>query len=114
MDQVLFWVVTTIAGIALAALGFFLKKLLTDQKETNQQIRTDFTQAMQDMRADFQSSREIQDKRIEKLENRLQDALDGMPYKYTLRDDFIRAMSAVEVKLNKILDYVSFSTKKEG
>jgi len=107
MEQWIYWVVTTIALLLIGALGFFLKKLLTDQKETNQQIRTDFTQAMQDMRADFQGAMASQDKRIEKLEARLQDTLDAMPYKYTLRDDFIRAMGAVENKLNKILDKLS-------
>lgn len=41
-------------------------------------------------------------KRIEKVENTIQD----MPYKYTLKEDFIRSMSAVDKKLDKILTLV--------
>lgn len=114
MDSWIFWVATTAFLTLLGVVGFFLKKLLVDQKETNQQIRSDFTDAMGKMREDFQAAMATQEKRIDKLECRLQETLDAMPYKYTLRDDFIRAMGAVETKLNKILDYVSFGTKKEG
>ena len=38
-------------------------------------------------------------KRIDKLEDTIRD----MPYKYTLKEDFIRSMSAVDKKLDRIL-----------
>lgn len=42
--------------------------------------------------------------RMDKVEEKYTNLVAQMPLNYTLRDDFIRSMSGVEAKLNKILD----------
>lgn len=118
MNDWIFWVVTFAAGLLITIVGFFCKKLLSDQSASMQQlradhaedmkqVRADFTSAMQTMQKGFQAAQEERDKRMERLECRLQEALDGMPYKFTLKDDFIRTMNQVNNKLDKVLDKLS-------
>ncbi len=134
-NEWIFWLVTTAVLLLIGIVGFFLKKLLNDQAASNQQMRADqaedmkqmrtdlsdsmkqmrndFTEAMQTMQKSFQAAQEERDKRMEKLENRLQDALDGLPYKFTQKDDFVRAMNQVNNKLDKVLDRLSGINSQE-
>ena len=78
MDQWIFWLVTTAVMLLVGAIGYFVKRTL-DQIVIS----------------------------IKGLESRICDLEQkwaGLPFIYTLREDFIRAMSGVENKLNKILD----------
>lgn len=78
MDQWIFWLVTTAVMLLVGAIGYFVKRTL-DQIVIS----------------------------IKGLEGRICDMEKKwaeLPFIYTLREDFIRAMSGVENKLNKILD----------
>ncbi len=78
MDQWIFWLVTTAVMLLVGAIGYFVKRTL-DQIVIS----------------------------IKGLEGRICDLEKKwaeLPFIYTLREDFIRAMSGVENKLNKILD----------
>lgn len=78
MDQWIFWLVTTAVMLLVGAIGYFVKRTL-DQIVIS----------------------------IKGLESRICDLEQKwaeLPFIYTLREDFIRAMSGVENKLNKILD----------
>ena len=37
--------------------------------------------------------------------DKIEEALMGMPYKYTLKEDYIRSMAMVDKKLDQILEY---------
>lgn len=78
MDRWIFWLVTTAVMLLAGAIGYFVKRTL-DQIVIS----------------------------IKGLEGRICDLEKKwaeLPFIYTLREDFIRAMSGVENKLNKILD----------
>lgn len=78
MDQWIFWLVTTAVMLLVGAIGYFVKRTL-DQIVIS----------------------------IKGLEGRICDLEKKwaeLPFIYTLREDFIRAMSGVENMLNKILD----------
>ena len=78
MDQWIFWLVTTAVMLLVGTIGYFVKRTL-DQIVIS----------------------------IKGLEGRICDLEKKwaeLPFIYTLREDFIRAMSGVENKLNKILD----------
>lgn len=91
-----FWLATTIIGLMISGLVFFIKKQFSDLEKANEQIHADSVQAREKLNA-----------RIEKLEMKLQTTIEEMPYKYTLREDFIRAVSGLERKIDKILDALS-------
>lgn len=78
MSEWINWVVTTGIGLMIAIISYYFKKTA---QETSDAIRG-------------------LDSRIADLEEKM----TKLPFVYTMRDDFIRAMSNVENKLNKILD----------
>ena len=78
MDQWIFWLVTTAVSLVLAIIAYYFKRTSDQTVES-----------------------------IKGLEGRICDLEKKwaeLPFIYTLREDFIRAMSGVENKLNKILD----------
>ena len=78
MDQWVFWIVTTVIGLVLSVIAYYFKRTSDHTVDSIKGL----------------------EKRICDLEEKWAD----LPFKYTMRDDFIRAMSGVENKLNKILD----------
>lgn len=78
MDQWIFWLVTTAVSVVLGIIAYYFKRTSDQTVES-----------------------------IKGLERRICDLEEkwaNLPFVYTLREDFIRAMSGVENKLNKILD----------
>lgn len=96
MDQLVYWIATTVLGLMIGALGWFIKRLIDGQKKE-----------MEALRAEVQSSMRQTNGRIDKLEDKLQETIESMPYKYTMREDFIRSVSGLEQKLDKILEKLS-------
>lgn len=96
MSNWTFWVATTVIGLMISGLMFFIKKQFTDLEKANERTHAESVKA-----------REALNSRIEKLEVKLQTTIEEMPYKYTLREDFIRAVSGLERKIDKILDALS-------
>lgn len=96
MDQWIYWVVTTVFTLLLGALSWFVKRTLDELRKENETIRKEFARQFDTHAA-----------RMDKLEAKLQETIETMPYKYTLREDFIRAVSGLERKIDKILDCLS-------
>lgn len=95
MDQWMFWVATTIIGLAISSLRFYLKKHTMD-----------IDSAILRLEKLHKESYEKLNERVAKLETRFQSTIEEMPLRYTLRDDFLRAVNALEGKLDKILDKI--------
>ncbi|TEB09155.1 hypothetical protein [Pelotomaculum propionicicum] len=51
---------------------------------------------------------------IESLQKELGDLKADLPFVYVMREDFVRAMANVEVKLDKIYDYITKGGTKNG
>lgn len=95
MEQWVFWGVTVVVGLMISGLAFFVKKLIQDVEKSNDKNYQESVKA-----------RAILSDRIDKLESKLQSTIEEMPYRYTLREDFIRAVTGLDAKLDKILDKV--------
>lgn len=89
------WVSTVVLGFILGALAFLMKKQLGDIERNIEKNHQDSLKAL-----------EAANDRIDKLEIKLQNTIEEMPYRYTLREDFIRAVTGLDAKLDKILDKV--------
>lgn len=87
------WALPLIFTLLIGALGFFLKRWINEVKESQERIHQETREA----------NRETNE-RIDKLEEKLQATIEQLPYQYTLREDFIRSVSGLERKLDKILD----------
>ena len=44
---------------------------------------------------------------IDAVEKKLNDTISGLPFQYTLREDFIRSVAGFDSKLDKILDQLN-------
>lgn len=105
------WLPASIFSVVVGVIAFFLKKtyasfeskmseLRADSDTQMSELRDDFRKENAAIRDDFKASMDSQGKRIDKLEI----AIGDMPYKYTLKEDFIRSMSAVDKKLDTIIE----------
>lgn len=80
-DPWIMWIIQTVTMLGVGALGFFLKQTLSA-------LRNDIARA---------------EKRIDMLEAKF----ERLPYDYTTKEDFIRAVSGFETKLDKLFDKVN-------
>lgn len=80
-NKYVYWVITTVVGLMVGAIGFFVKKTMekSEKRISAQEART----------------REVEDK----LNNTIKD----LPFLYTLREDFIRAQANHDRKLDQII-----------
>lgn len=89
------WISSAILGLLIGTLSFLSKKQLTDIERSVERISEEGRIAR----------KQIND-RVDRLESKLQSTIEEMPYRYTLREDFIRAVTGLDAKLDKILDKV--------
>jgi uncharacterized membrane-anchored protein YhcB (DUF1043 family) len=85
------WVIQSAIMVGVGTIGFFLK----------------------DMNTKTQKRLDANEEQTKDLEQRFNDFRADLPTKYVIRDDFIRAMSNVDTKLDKIYDIIT-NTKKGG
>ncbi len=55
---------------------------------------------LRDMRTDLKEKQSTQDTKIEALDRRLTSVVESLPKEYVLREDFIRAVGAIELKID--------------
>lgn len=92
------WLIQTAIMLGIGIIGYFLK-------DTNKKIEERIKQN--------EKSIEQTNEKIEMLEEKFNELKIDMPTKYVVRDDFIRAMSSVDTKLDKIYDIITV-TKRGG
>lgn len=86
------WIIQTITMLGIGMIGYFMKDLKKsiEEKISNNEL----------------SIKENTEK-IEGLKEEFHKYKTEMPFHYVLRDDFIRAMSNVDKKLDKIYEIVA-------
>lgn len=94
------WLSSALFTLTVGIIGFFLKRTMNSFESKMAEQREDFHQEMESIRKDFKDSMDTLGHRVDKIE----DTISEMPYKYTLKEDFIRSMSTVDKKLDQILD----------
>jgi hypothetical protein len=104
MSDWLFWVITTAVVTTLGIIAFFIKKTIVDAEKRDAETRLQFTQTLSSLESKFSAAISDTKLDIRKVEDKLNSLIETLPMTFTLRDDFIRSMSGVEAKLNKILD----------
>lgn len=90
------WITWIIQVAAYGAVCFLLKRELNqmDARDKRLQERVDAVEKKAEAR-------------IEALEDKVEKTINDMPFKFTLRDDFIRAVAGFDNKLDKILDQLN-------
>lgn len=83
------WAIQTMIMLVIALIGYFIR---TSIKNIEKRI-------------------DDNEKKIEKLEEHFNKHKEELPWRYTQKDDFIRAMSNLDSKLDKIYDTI---TKVKG
>jgi hypothetical protein len=81
MNEQIWWAATTALTMLISITGYLLKRSVSQLEKHS----------------------EAQDRKIAANEERLNEAINQMPYLYTLREDFIRAQANTDRKLDSII-----------
>ena len=95
MQQVGFWIVTTVAGLMIGALGWFVKRTVSEMEGLVG--RSDAANKERFLSIE---------KRAEKQGERYDAMVSDLPTKYAMRDDLIRMNRNIESRLDKIQDLI--------
>lgn len=101
------WLLSAIFSLVVGILGYFIKRTLDNFSKSQEAQREEFKIELKQQRDDFREALDTQGRRLDKLEETFQ----RMPYTYTLKEDFVRTMTQVDSKLERILESLS---RKEG
>lgn len=101
MEGFLNWGIQSAVMLGIGAIGYFLKE---NSKKIDERIDQNELK--------IEKMDEKIDGKVNALEEKLSSLKEELPEKYVLRDDFIRATSNIDQKLDKIYDMISI--KKGG
>lgn len=90
------WIVQLIITIIIGVIAYFLK-------ETKNSIDKD----IQDNKKDIQENKT----EINTIRKEFNDFKENMPFHFVLRDDFIRSITNIDKKLDKIYDTIALTKK---
>lgn len=96
MEGFLNWGIQTAIMLGIGAIAYFLKQNSTKIDERFERNECCIEKV---------------DTKVDALEKELNNLKEELPKEYVIRDDFIRAMSNVDQKLDKIYDII---TSKKG
>lgn len=82
MESWVTWVIQSVTMLGIGVIGFFLKQTLASVRADNEKTN----------------------KRVDAIEEKLNATIQGLPFNYTLRDDFLRSMSRLENKMDEVRD----------
>lgn len=86
------WIIQTVTMLGIGIIGYFikdLKKSIEEKIANNELSIRENTEKIEDLKEEFNKYK------------------TEMPFHYVLRDDFIRAMSNVDKKLDRIYEIVA-------
>ena len=95
MEQYAHWIVTTAVGLMVAALAWFIKRLVAELEEKIERSERATGARMDAL-----------DKRMSRQEDRYDTLLTQLPEKYALRDDLIRMTQNIEGQLSQIRELI--------
>lgn len=95
MEQYAHWIVTTAVGLMVAALAWFIKRLVAELEEKIERSERATGTRMDAL-----------DKRMGRQEDRYDTLLTQLPEKYALRDDLIRMTQNIEGQLSQIRELI--------
>ena len=103
-SQYAFWAATGAIGLMVAALAWFIKRLVGDLEAKIERGEKSAGERMDAL-----------EKRIDKQEERYDRLITLLPEKYALRDDLIRMTQNIEAQLGQIRELIIGGFKeKEG
>ncbi len=111
------WAVPTVFSIVIGVIAFFAKRTINKRDKAREAKDAKWEQDQQEMKKlitdGFKTFREENEKRhcktedrIGKVEERLNETLRQLPEKYTLREDWMRFSSKIDIKLDNIQESI--------
>ena len=100
--QYSFWLITGVIGLMVAALAWFMKRLVGELEAKIARTEKANSERMDAL-----------EKRIDRQDDRYDDLLKQLPEKYALRDDLIRMAQNIESQLSNIRDLI-ITNMREG
>lgn len=112
MNEFLTWGIQTAVGISIAVLAYFIKKNIDKIEKSIEANEKKIDLFVEKYDEKLEKTEEKNDKKFDEIQSTINKLKEDLPKEYVIRDDFIRAMSNVDQKLDKIYDIIT--SKKEG
>lgn len=93
--QYTYWIITGVIGLMVAALGWFVKRLVSDLEAKIARSEKTTCERMDGL-----------EKRMDKQEERYDRLITQLPEKYALRDDLIRMTQDINAQLTQIRELI--------
>jgi DNA repair ATPase RecN len=93
--QYAYWIITGAVGLMVAALAWFIKRLVAELESKIERSEKTTCERMDAL-----------EKRMDKQEERYDRLLTQLPEKYALRDDLIRMTQNIESQLSQIRELI--------
>lgn len=104
MGDWLQWGINLITVTAIGLIGWFAKRTLNQIDERQKNTESKILAELERYRTEEAARHAKAETRIERVEERLNHTLQELPTMYTLREDWLRTSSAIDRKLDKIMD----------
>lgn len=95
MEQYAYWIVTFLVGLMVAALAWFIRRLISELEDKIERSEKATGARMDAL-----------EKRVGRQEDRYDMLLTQLPEKYALRDDLIRMSQNIEAQLSQIRELI--------
>lgn len=107
------WIIQTVFALGLGVIGYFLKDLKKGIENQLSGLNSKIDTLKEKVEQDNKELEDRLDKRIKCIEERHEDLQreliayrEHVNKNFTLKDDFIRAISGIDRKLDKITDLI--------
>ena len=97
------WGEWIIQVVAYGVICFLLKRELNQMDQRHKNLADKIDKTQKDLSAEIKKAQDAN----REVKDELGRFIAELPFKYTLRDDFIRTIASMENKLDKILDQVT-------
>lgn len=107
MNQFLTWGIQTAVGLAMGALTYFIKKSIDKIEKSIEINEKKIDEFVDKYDAKLEKAEKEHEEKFTKINETINKLKEDLPKEYVLRDDFIRATTNIDQKLDKIYDIIS-------
>lgn len=97
--------------LVIAIISFFLKRTLNQIEKRQEVAESSYKAQIEQLKKDTGERQEKIEGKVDRLTDRVNQALQEMPSTYTLREDWMRANADTGRKLDRITDMLISNSK---
>ena len=104
MQQYVFWIVTTMMGLVIAIIGYFIKRTLTHIEDRQKSTEETLIKRLDSLKQESEARTNKTDQDVERLRERLDGMIEALPRQYVQKEDWLLGNQTVDRKLDRIME----------